>query len=214
MRIYIFAYGSLMCSESCARTLSKKVSYIPAKLKGFERVYNALGSVYSIGLDKKVNARFANIKRQECKNCYGLLFEVNHEDLSKLTIREAGYDLVDITNQISMTNQEKFNLFNENISEIVHGSYEIKIYTFIDSKNNEKFDLLNKSTSNPYLDKKLVLSELEESFILKNYMSLMLNASKHFPSFPLEKQIKKELLKAKKDKWLEGGYLSITGLYE
>jgi cation transport regulator ChaC len=210
MRIYIFAYGSLMCPESCARTLSKKVAYIPAKLNGFERIYNALGTVYSVNLDKKVPVRFANINKNRKKECYGLLFEVCQEDLNKLSQRETGYDLVDVTSDISITYQKKLNLFNENIHDVIEGTYEMKVFTFIDSKNNDKFKTLSNSATQ--LNKQNVLSELEESFILKNYTNLMLNASKQFPH--LEKQIKKELEKAKDQKWLEGGFLSITGLYK
>lgn len=210
MRIYIFAYGSLMCPESCARTLSKKVAYIPAKLNGFERVYNALGTVYSINLDKKVPVRFANINKSLDNNCYGLLFEVCEEDLHKLAQRETGYDLVDVTSEISITYEKKLNLFNENIHHVVEGTYEMKVFTFIDSKNNDKFK--TSSIKATHLNKNNVLTELEESFILKNYTTLMLNASKAFPH--LENQIKEEIEKAKNQKWLDGGFLSITGLYE
>lgn len=217
MSIYIFAYGSLMCPESCARTLSKKVAYIPAKLEGFERTFNSLGTVYSVELDKKVAVRFANLKENNNSACYGLLFEVSEEDLNKLNQRECGYDLLEVTHHISITQKEKFNLFNQSIHEVIDGSYEVKIYTFVDNINNAKFSYINdknieNNLNEQNFNKTVSLSELEETFILKNYTNLMLNASKNFPI--LENQIKEELDKAKNEKWLDGAFLSITGLYK
>lgn len=53
MKNFIFAYGSLMCQHSCARTIQREVLYIPATLKGHKRVFNAMGQVYHNSSEKK-----------------------------------------------------------------------------------------------------------------------------------------------------------------
>ena len=99
MKHYVFAYGSLMCPESCARTLNRMVNYIPATLSGFERTFNAMGQVHSEKLNNTVNVKFANLQKSS-QSCHGLVFEIDEEELQKLMARESFYDLVDVSDNV------------------------------------------------------------------------------------------------------------------
>lgn len=101
MGIFIFAYGSLMCPESCSRTLQREVLYQPANLFGYERVFNATGSAYSDKLQQHVSVRFANLKESVDSYCAGLLFEVNEEELLFLQKRESFYELIEVSEKLT-----------------------------------------------------------------------------------------------------------------
>lgn len=100
LKKYIFAYGSLMCPESCKRTLKRTVSYTPAILTGYERKFNAFGSVYHHERKEEVCVRFANLIENNQAKCLGLVFEISDFDLNELIVREKFYDVVDVSNSI------------------------------------------------------------------------------------------------------------------
>jgi cation transport regulator ChaC len=112
MKNFVFAYGSLMCAESCSRTLHRFVSYTPAELTGFTRIFNATGHVYSEKLKSDVMVRFANLKVQNNGICHGLLFEVDNDELEDLKKREFFYDFVEVSSLIRFPeNKVEGNIF-------------------------------------------------------------------------------------------------------
>lgn len=100
LKKYIFAYGSLMCPESCGRTLKRTVSYTPAILSGYERKFNAFGSVYHHEKQAEVCVRFANLIENSQSKCLGLVFEISDFELNELIMREKFYDVVDVSHSI------------------------------------------------------------------------------------------------------------------
>ena len=169
MKQYIFAYGSLMCPESCGRTLHRDVEYLPAKVIGVERKFNAIGSVYHKDSGKNVEVRFANLVNNPESTCLGLMFEVSSEELDKLIAREKFYDLVDISDRV--------------LPQVG------KVYTFMCPCNEM----------------------MENSFVLKTYVNIMMLASQKFPD--LINQIEREFKQINAQEVLEGGFSSITGSY-
>lgn len=169
MKQYIFAYGSLMCPDSCGRTLNRNVEYLPAKVSGVERKFNAIGSVYHKDSGKNVEVRFANLVNNPESTCLGLMFEVSPEELEKLSAREKFYDLVDISDKV-------FPQVGQ-------------VFTFMCPCNEI----------------------MENSFVLKTYVNIMMLASQKFPD--LINQIEREFKQINAQEVLEGGFLSITGSY-
>ena len=79
--MYLFGFGSLInlssAQKSFKRVLSQK-DLLPVKIKGYERVWNAIESIQFEGDEEAVNGVFLNIKKSavisdflsNCKNHY------------------------------------------------------------------------------------------------------------------------------------------------
>lgn len=142
----MFAYGSLMCSESCSRTLHRMVDYIPAELTGFSRIFNATGHVYSEKLKSDVTVRFANLKAQHNGLCHGLLFEVDNKELDNLKQREFFYDFVNVSSLIRFPeNKVNGNIFTfiSPIDDLSQGYVLQKYIKLMDNAANH-YPLLKK----------------------------------------------------------------------
>lgn len=97
----VFAYGSLMCVNSCEKTIKRKVEYQLVELINFQRTFNAFGVVMLTEENKQEVVRFANIQKTTKKtSCYGLIFEVTEEELVELIKREKNYKLVEVSDNI------------------------------------------------------------------------------------------------------------------
>lgn len=173
MTIYVFAYGSLMCPQSCARTLKREVCYYEALLSGYERTFDASGKAFSEKLNQHVSVKFANLQVCCGKQCSGLIFAVSEQELQILAKREYFYDIEEVTEQV------------------IHQAKDVnKIYTFICHQNtNEGYILekylavmLNASGQYPQLQAQI----LKEFDILKNKPSHVIaggfiGISGHYP---------------------------------
>ncbi len=92
MKIYVFAYGSLLNPKSLQKTLSGNRTTKPMMLLGFQRKINALVNGYL----------YLNIVPRSGKWVPGMLIAVTKEELEVLKLREAGYDCVDVTDRIEI----------------------------------------------------------------------------------------------------------------
>ena len=93
MHVYIFGYGSLLNPKSRARTFTEGTVFESVYLHGFERVLNA-----ATEKDKHVAM---NIRRNPMKSTVGVLVAVPHNQLPVLQSREAGYEMIEITDCLS-----------------------------------------------------------------------------------------------------------------
>lgn len=138
---YIFAYGSLMCPESCARTLRREVSYTPATLKGYERKFNAVGSVYHNDSQKNIGARFANLIENKDSECLGLLFEIKDLELEELIKRENFYNLLEVSSLIDNPPGRVFTFICTKTA-LLEESYVLQTYVNLMLLASKKFPLL------------------------------------------------------------------------
>mmetsp|Transcript_13 Transcript_13/g.26 ORF Transcript_13/g.26 Transcript_13/m.26 type:complete len:299 (-) Transcript_13:270-1166(-) len=82
-RHFIFGYGSLICPQSraiTAPTVAKRPAH-PATVHHLERGWIARGG----------KCTFVAVQFRENAKCSGVLIEVDHDELKKFDIREAGY---------------------------------------------------------------------------------------------------------------------------
>lgn len=138
---YIFAYGSLMCPDSCFRTIKRNVSYIPATLQGYERKFNAVGSVFHNDSQRNIGARFANLIENKNSNCLGLLFEITDLELEELIKRENFYNLLDVSHFIDNPPGRVFTFICTK-SSLLEESYVLQTYVNLMLLASKKFPLL------------------------------------------------------------------------
>lgn len=94
MEVHIFGYGSLLNPVSRAATFNENEVLEGVILHGYERIFNAARES-----DKYIAL---NIQENPNKEVMGVLVTVPYEHLSELKQREEGYDMVDVTHQISV----------------------------------------------------------------------------------------------------------------
>lgn len=126
MSIFIFAYGSLMCPESCFRTLNRQIEYKEAILTGYHRIFNATGTAYSESLKQHIKVRFANLIENSNEKCSGLLFEIKESELEYLQQRESFYSLIDISSKINLNVEKAYTFICEkphNIEGVILQKY-------------------------------------------------------------------------------------------
>lgn len=97
MATYIFGYGTLMNAESRHRTYKEIELYEQVRLSGYSRILNACHKDFE----------HAAMNLVECENAVveGVVTLVSDEDLQKLADREVGYELVEVTQNISLSLQ-------------------------------------------------------------------------------------------------------------
>lgn len=98
--VYLFGYGSLMCPDSVARTLGRKVDtdqLTPVWLNGHQRAW----SVHDMArFDEEDNPRptaFLNISPHAGRRCNGIAIPISVEDLDGFDQRERSYRRVDVS---------------------------------------------------------------------------------------------------------------------
>lgn len=91
--MYLFGYGSLICSKSCEKTIGRPIDLTYATLKGFKRNMSAPGKVFSEQVNDLISVRFANIENSQENDCHGVLLEISLQELFFLEKRELNYHL-------------------------------------------------------------------------------------------------------------------------
>lgn len=81
-------YGSLLNEESLSETISKK-KFLPVIVKGYKRIFN-------LKTREHKNADVLNLKKSSSSFFNAVLFQVSDEELKKLSLREAEYNLEEV----------------------------------------------------------------------------------------------------------------------
>lgn len=95
--MYLFGFGSLINLVSAQKSFKRVLTQddlIPVKIKGYERVWNAIESI-QFG-EKKVNGVFLNIQKNENSILDGVVIEISQEELETLKLREKNYSCITI----------------------------------------------------------------------------------------------------------------------
>jgi hypothetical protein len=95
--MYLFGFGSLINLASAQNSFKRVLTQndlIPVKIKGYERVWNALESIQFE--EKKVNGVFLNIQKNENSILDGVVIEISQEELEILKLREKNYSCITI----------------------------------------------------------------------------------------------------------------------
>ena len=117
--MYLFGFGSLINLASAQKSFKRVLSQddlIPVKIKGYERVWNALESIQFE--EEKVNGVFLNIQKNENSTLYGVVIEISQEELEILKLREKNYSCItikssDVINKVFDTDLIDFMTTNE-----------------------------------------------------------------------------------------------------
>jgi len=92
--IKIFGYGSLLNIKSLKETVPSARDVIPSKINGYVRIFNMPSPYRRSEIDGKP-CSVLNIKKSK-GILNGICFNMDEEDLKILSIREKGYDLIDV----------------------------------------------------------------------------------------------------------------------
>ena len=95
--MYLFGFGPLINLASAQKSFQRVLTQndlIPVKIKGYERVWNALESI-QFG-EEKVNGVFLNIQKKEDSILNGVVIEISKEELEILKLREKNYSCITI----------------------------------------------------------------------------------------------------------------------
>jgi len=95
--MYLFGFGSLINLASAQKSFKrilKKNDLIPIKIKGYERVWNAIESIQFE--TEVVNGVFLNIQKNEDAILDGVVIEISQEELDILKLREKNYSCITI----------------------------------------------------------------------------------------------------------------------
>ncbi len=95
--MYLFGFGSLINLTSAQKSFKRVLTQndlIPVKIKGYERVWNALESIQFE--EEKVNGVFLNIQKNENSILDGVVIEISEEELEILKLREKNYSCITI----------------------------------------------------------------------------------------------------------------------
>lgn len=92
MKIYVFAYGSLLNPKSLQKTLPGNQTTKHGILLGYQRKINAPVNGYL----------YLNIISQRDKKLSGMLINVTERELEVLKLREPGYNCVDVSDRIEI----------------------------------------------------------------------------------------------------------------
>jgi cation transport regulator ChaC len=95
--MYLFGFGSLINLASAQKSFKRVLTQddlIPIKIKGYERVWNAIESIQFD--DELVNGVFLNIQKNENSILDGVVIEISQEELEVLKLREKNYSCITI----------------------------------------------------------------------------------------------------------------------
>ena len=97
--MYLFGFGSLINLASAQKSFQRVLTQndlIPVKIKGFQRVWNALESIQFEDKKEEVNGVFLNIQKKENAILNGVIIEISKEELEILKLREKNYSCITI----------------------------------------------------------------------------------------------------------------------
>ena len=145
--MYLFGFGSLINLASAQKSFKRALSQddlIPVKIKGYERVWNALESIQFE--EEKVNGVFLNIQKNENSIWDGGVIEISQEELEILKLREKNYSCITIKS-----------------TDVINKNFDSDLIAFMttNEKKIAKLGDLNTYIPNKYID---VVKEA-----LKNY---------------------------------------------
>jgi hypothetical protein len=95
--MYLFGFGSLINLTSAQKSFKRVLTQddlIPVKIKGYERVWNAIESIQFE--DELVNGVFLNIQKNQNSILDGVVIELSPEELEILKLREKNYSCITI----------------------------------------------------------------------------------------------------------------------
>ena len=104
--MYLFGYGSLINLSSAQNSFKRVLTQdnlIPVKIKGYERVWNAIESIQFE--NEVVNGIFLNIKENENSVLNGVMIKISQEELEILKLREKNYSCVVIEDKDVIDNK-------------------------------------------------------------------------------------------------------------
>lgn len=93
--MYLFGFGSLINLISAQKSFKRVLTQndlIPVKIKGYERVWNAVESI-QFG-EEKINGVFLNIQKKEDSILNGVVIDISQEELEILKLREKNYSCI------------------------------------------------------------------------------------------------------------------------
>ena len=117
--MYLFGFGSLINLTSAQKSFKRVLTQndlIPVKIRGYERVWNALESIQ---FDNEiVRGVFFNIQKNENSILDGVVIEISQEELEILKLREKNYSCItikssDVVNKIFNNDLIAFMTINE-----------------------------------------------------------------------------------------------------
>ncbi|QKF67103.1 hypothetical protein AVENP_1551 [Arcobacter venerupis] len=109
--MYLFGFGSLINLTSAQKSFKRVLTQddlIPVKIKGYERVWNAIESIQFE--EKKVNGVFLNIQKNENSILDGVVIEISQEELDILKLREKNYSCITIQSKDTLNKDFKSDL--------------------------------------------------------------------------------------------------------
>lgn len=109
--MYLFGFGSLINLASAQKSFERVLTQndlIPVKIKGYERVWNAIESIQFE--NEVVNGIFLNIKENENSVLNGVMIEISEEELEILKLREKNYSCIVIESKSVVGNKPNSDL--------------------------------------------------------------------------------------------------------
>lgn len=111
--MYLFGFGSLINLSSAQKSFKRVLSQndlLPVKIKGYERVWNAIESIQFEEENESINGVFLNIKKNENSTLYGVMIEISDEELEILKLREKNYSCITIKKEDVLSFEAKDDL--------------------------------------------------------------------------------------------------------
>ena len=157
--MYLFGFGSLINLVSAQKSFKRVLTQndlIPIKIKGYERVWNAIESI-RFG-NEIVNGVFLNIQKNENSILDGVIIEISQEELEILKLREKNYSCITIKSKDVLSEKFKSDLIAFMTTNENKLAKEGDINTFIPSKYIEVVKEALKNYSDDFV------KEFEKSF--------------------------------------------------
>ncbi len=185
--MYLFGFGSLINLASAQKSFKRVLSQddlIPVKIKGYERVWNALESIQFE--EEKVNGVFLNIQKNENSILNGVVIEISQEELEILKLREKNYSCITIKS-----------------SDVINKTFDSDLIAFM-TTNEEKLAKIgdvNTYIPNKYIDVvKEALKNYDDDFVkgfektFQNYPFVLKEGSYIFTD-PIQNKVAREGMK-------------------
>ncbi len=179
-KISLLGYGSLMNPESAAKTLGYIPHTTPTKVNGLERAYNATQPVYYEHLKQHRNTAFLDVQPKPDNTINGVILEINHNDLSRLIIREKNYQLSRIETQEKFTfytfmtphEHHPHNYDNPVVSQYYINIVEYKLEHIYGKEFLQTFKETTNPTNLPIVEGVFLLDKTRHNPHSKNYTNL------------------------------------------
>ena len=150
--MYLFGFGSLINLASAQKSFKRVLSQNdlkPIKIKGYERVWNAIESIAFEG--KNVNGVFLNIQENKNSILDGVVIEISQEELEILKLREKNYSCITIKS-----------------TDVINKNFDSDLIAFMttNEKKIAKIGDLNTYIPNKYIDVvKEALKNYDDDFV-------------------------------------------------